>query len=105
MLTKEQKNKWVEALRSGKYKQTFGGLRNQDAGGYRYCCLGVLEQVCPANGVEPNFFSSDAYRRLGKVELDAYDLVSRKLWMMNDKGRMSFSEIANWIEKNLETRD
>lgn len=32
--------KWVEALRSGKYKQTLSELKNNQTGGF--CCLGVL---------------------------------------------------------------
>jgi hypothetical protein len=34
----EIKNKWVSALRSGEYKQTFDTLRDN----YGFCCLGVL---------------------------------------------------------------
>jgi len=35
------KQKWVRALRSGKYIQTSGALRTEDG----YCCLGVLCDV------------------------------------------------------------
>lgn len=35
--------KWLEALRSGNYKQARGSLYNQYSDGY--CCLGVLEHV------------------------------------------------------------
>ena len=37
-LKPEIKTRWVEALRSGKYMQTQGTLRN----GEGFCCLGVL---------------------------------------------------------------
>ena len=37
-MNQEIKQKWVEALRSGKYKQTTYVLRREDS----YCCLGVL---------------------------------------------------------------
>ena len=37
-MKKEIKKKWVKALRSGKYKQGRGELREED----RFCCLGVL---------------------------------------------------------------
>ena len=40
------KNKWVEALRSGKYKQGRGQLNSEN----RYCCLGVLCEVFIAEG-------------------------------------------------------
>lgn len=34
---------WVDALRSGKYKQGSGYLRQGD----KYCCLGVVCELCP----------------------------------------------------------
>lgn len=47
----EIKAKWIEALRSGKYKQGHSHLRQRDkeTGEERYCCLGVLCDI-----VEPN---------------------------------------------------
>ena len=44
-MNKEIMQKWVAALRSGKYKQTDGKLRSyepDECGKYSYCCLGVL---------------------------------------------------------------
>jgi len=40
----EVKKKWLEALRSGEYKQGIGALRNTNAskGIVTHCCLGVL---------------------------------------------------------------
>jgi hypothetical protein len=40
----EVKAKWIEALRSGKYEQAVGALRQGDG----YCCLGVL---CDISGL------------------------------------------------------
>jgi hypothetical protein len=37
-MKQEIKEKWIATLRSGKYKQGAGHLRNNDL----YCCLGVL---------------------------------------------------------------
>ena len=39
---------WVEALRSGKYRQTTQCLHDRDG----YCCLGVLCEVAIDNGVK-----------------------------------------------------
>lgn len=49
-MNKEIKAKWIEALRSGKYKQTTEGVLYD---GNAYCCLGVL---CAEIGLraEPN---------------------------------------------------
>ena len=37
---------WLEALRSGKYKQGRGALRVDEVNDPHYCCLGVLQMVC-----------------------------------------------------------
>lgn len=42
---KELVKLWVEALRSGKYQQVKGVLREPLANGYGYCCLGVLCEI------------------------------------------------------------
>lgn len=41
-MNKEAKEKWIEALRSGKYTQGKNCLKNIDN---TYCCLGVLVKV------------------------------------------------------------
>lgn len=41
MPNKKNIKKWVQALRSGKYKQTKGSLKVAD----RHCCLGVASEV------------------------------------------------------------
>ena len=98
----EIKAKWVEALRSGKYRQGQDFLKN----GNTFCCLGVLREIiepgseelddrgaqylhpkfCAIAGLEPH--------KVGKTN-DVYVLAH-----MNDDGK-PFSEIAYWIEKNL----
>lgn len=43
MITQQQKDEWVAALRSGEYQQGPGALcKVNDDGSRRYCCLGVL---------------------------------------------------------------
>lgn len=41
----ELKTKWVEALRSGKYKQGEGYLSRVDNGAEKFCCLGVVFDI------------------------------------------------------------
>lgn len=56
---KERIKLWVDALRSGKYKQTVGQLRNLNpeltvngkARPVGYCCLGVACEVAIDNGI------------------------------------------------------
>ena len=50
MMNKDVKAAWVQALRSGKYQQATGYLRDIiPASGkqYGYCCLGVLADISP----------------------------------------------------------
>lgn len=44
----EHRRKWVEALRSGGFRQGHGALRSRDG---RYCCLGVACDLAAAEGV------------------------------------------------------
>ena len=57
---------WITALRSGRYPQTQGCLR--DAKGF--CCLGVLEDVAGATWVEMN--EEEALDRIDDPSLPAY---------------------------------
>lgn len=96
----ELKTKWVEALRSGDFKQTRSEFRRERGNGdVSYCCLGVL---CVVGGVEPkptacgNWDFADT--ALGKN-------LEGKLWAdqlasLNDSGA-AFPEVANFIELNL----
>lgn len=51
MLRREIVQKWVDALRSGKYKQGRGGLRVITPEGQKHCCLGVLCEVAKLEGL------------------------------------------------------
>jgi hypothetical protein len=99
----ELKSKWVEALRSGKYKQGRGLLKE----GAQYCCLGVLCKIAGIQGKRRSYGvyefngkavmpSADTCRALGLPVETAGDLGSR-----NDSG-LSFSGIADYIEQNPE---
>lgn len=46
-MDQQVKEKWIKALRSGEYKQGVGSLRRIVEGEHRYCCLGVLCELCP----------------------------------------------------------
>lgn len=106
-MTPELKQKWVDALRSGEYKQEKGQLRYKNNG---YCCLGVLYEVSGGEW-DDDHQGTDCYliKEIGvggtlpgsireKVGLNLED--QDKLIRMNDGGK-SFSEIANWIEMFL----
>ena len=98
------KKQWVEALRSGRYKQGREYLRTElSDGSYNYCCLGVLcdiKEVRIWNSLYPGYHDNGLpnFTILDKVKLDFY--TAQKLAGMNDSGA-SFEEIADWIETNL----
>ena len=49
-MKKEIADKWVEALRSGEYKQAKERLQSEDS----LCCLGVLCKIAEKDGVRIN---------------------------------------------------
>lgn len=112
----EVKAKWLEALRSGKYKQTTGNLKD-DVG---YCCLGVLCDVYRNTKKAKGVRWENGYIRNKKGELGGGFLPffvmkwaglfsvdphirsrSRNLSSLNDQERLSFNEIASLIEAEL----
>ena len=110
-MNQEYKTKWLEALRSGEYKQGMAYLCRDN----KFCCLGVLYDIATKNEPEkyqwngnvpnidpmggvclPPTFAEEINIGLGGYikELD------RSLWYMNDHGD-TFMEIADIIEKYL----
>ena len=116
----EVKAQWVEALRSGKYKQAKGVLHKVGGG---YCCLGVLCDVLGKEWIEPlpmvtvingrdvevacyGITHGGGVARLGlpygimqRIGLQEISRVSR-LMDMNDSGQ-KFETIADYIERAL----
>lgn len=100
----EVKIKWLEALRSGKYKQGKGCLRAGDS----FCCLGVLIDVVDPEGwcadrfqgyvhkyASSNAMPNTVLRNKLELPLDLNILSG-----MNDRGK-SFNEIADYIEARI----
>lgn len=107
------KAKWVEALRSGKYRQGVGALKKEciDDGSLRYCCLGILCDIHDqSQWIDPMRtgarWSYGKYFLTGlppKEVLDWSGLMAaqtKDFSDMNDSGK-SFDEIADYIEANL----
>lgn len=120
-LDPEVKAKWVEALRSGKYKQGRYNLHYKDT----YCCLGVLCEVAvqegvllppevvngyhlyaAAQGVPPQSLIQWAFSTDKHIVKDHYVVKTKKygrrnLIFYNDHAELSFIEIADLIEDQL----
>lgn len=109
------KKQWVAALRSGKYKQTEGALKEWNGTSHRsgYCCLGVLRELMPAKVKEVARKGGDELlssaqlkwagltekRQLSLAKMNdevGYDAGKNKNYHVND-----FKKIADHIEKNL----
>lgn len=102
------KNRWIEALRSGRYKQGHGVLRQGD----EFCCLGVICDLCaPSEWHSSTILKKNGYRHgpysygfPAKVIADEVGLsqeAASHLSTLNDIDMASFGTIADWIEKNL----
>jgi hypothetical protein len=107
------KKRWLDALRSGKFKQGREALRSNHGGDTRHCCLGVLCELAVEDGVA---------RRKGNRYLDCSEILPRDVqhWAelddpnpsvrgqgfsvclaeMNDSGK-DFNAIADIIEEQL----
>ena len=92
----EIKQKWVEALRSGKYQQGHYALQTGEA----YCCLGVLCVVTGTKIFEGNSTRPDDCSYDGILAHGVNNNECARLWAMNDSNR-SFAEIADYIEEHL----
>ena len=115
----EIKRQWLEALRSGEYKQGQRRLRERVKGGSLYCCLGVLCDLhSKATGEAwnihgPYFYCGcdvdlplcvNQWAGIGYDKMEEREsticLLEGVLVDANDSGA-DFPTIANWIEDNL----
>lgn len=95
------KTEWLQALRSGKYKQARYVLKD---GRGRYCCLGVLADLHGVDWIEMkhNLWTLN----VGQSVATEYGLdwnTGGVLSEMNDTGK-SFAEIADYIEAHVQAR-
>lgn len=115
----EDKARWIDALRSGKFRQGEGNLRRkQSNNGVRHCCLGVYAEVCGVEftpilppittGTVIYSFQFPEYREDYTTLPEGWarprgisDEVQNHLMKMNDEDGCSFTEIADWVDANL----
>lgn len=123
-MPKDMKQRWIDALRSGEYKQAQGALE-KDGG---YCCLGVLQMVVDGE-VEtkelvdewgnsyhtPYAIPSDEWCQRNKIAHDWWGVcvedvedsygneeAHHDLPGLNDETGLSFKDIADIIEEQVE---
>ena len=127
-MDKKLKERWIKALRSGKYKQGGGNLRviNKKTNEAKYCCLGVLVDIADEFDLEPyEFRGGDSYNDINEVyahngdeSLPDYhwlksigldNNIANRLASMNDGShpyvrKHSFKQIACYIDRMVKTK-
>lgn len=103
-LPKAFKNRWIKALRSGKFKQGTSSLKSEDDGVATYCCLGVAGHICGVTDFKGQGYlvKGEGIKGISKVpdlikggeDGDNPNELATKLASMNDTGK-SFTEIAD----------
>lgn len=88
MMIPSIKEKWLIALRSGKFKQGFGRMEENGA----FCPIGVLAQVTTNKPMIP-YYIRDQWG------LEMHQLC--EVAVLNDELKLSFEHIADWVEANL----
>lgn len=111
------KEKWVAALRSGKFKQARSALRVESEDGVGYCCLGVLCEVHRQSTKRKGWSRGEEYMgesaflpeqvaKWAGLEIDNDGDVKppkchKTLAQLNDGSGKNFDYIAGIIERNL----
>lgn len=102
----ELKRVWVDALRSGKYRQGQNTLHNTDSGSF--CCLGVAAAVWGIStpetmGVQEDRYGTPATEGPTEIYQELRFVMPTEIVDtgidMNDGGK-SFAEIADMIERD-----
>jgi len=107
-MTQEQKDKWIEALRIGEYKQFKGALC--DVKKTKHCCIDVCRIVLGTkapivrNSTGPGMLFGDEGDTIFRGVTNLSEGEINTLAGMNDSGK-SFSEIADYIELNIEATE
>jgi hypothetical protein len=102
-LSTEQFKGWLEALRSGNYKQGKVELRTLNN---EFCCLGVLVDVIDptAWSLSPNYVWGEYYRGSPPEDIISFEDFNI-FYIMNDSDEKTFPEIADFIETNYKPND
>lgn len=88
---KANRKLWVDALRSGKYRQA------REDGTIEYCCLGVLSLLAKQLTARCTGFEPTKAREFVGLAVSGGVYDRDALWRMNDAGS-SFAAIADIIE-------
>jgi hypothetical protein len=96
-MNKELKRKWVEALRSGKYKQEFIQDRTFDN---KFDVVAVLMDIYDPTAWE-KWFCSYRYNKVDEVHALIPKKLLNTLTIKSWGNRIKFDKLADWIEKKI----
>lgn len=121
MMNRTLRDRWIKALRSGRYKQMTGQLGIKNAEGKEtYCCLGVLSKIAAAEKIIPTpIWAEDCELTLPEKDYSRNDGLPaevrravgltpkqhKRLIELNDDRGASFKEIADYIESKIKAED
>jgi hypothetical protein len=93
----ENVKKWVAALRSGEYEQHSGTMH-----AHRYdahCCLGVAMVMGVGSATDCDYSRVADWLGVSPEEQSAPFYGLEKFVDLNDRDKLSFTEIADYVEK------
>lgn len=100
------KARWIEALRSGKFKQAEDQLKvimyytNDYKPIFGYCCLGVLCEISPSKAKQNSEETLLSKKTANEIFGPGHDQIQEDLAELNDSGA-PFEFIAGFIQENL----
>jgi hypothetical protein len=103
------KRRWVEALRSGRYRQGLGSFEIPPGAGDlfghatepSYCALGVLALVHDIPRYRDNSWLTSNWHGIERFFYGNKDRALVEVYTLNDINRRSFAEIADYVEQNF----
>lgn len=108
MLNKYVKKKWVDALRSDKYTQTFQVMKAQKNGSDCFCALGVLCDIMDPDKWNKdeygmNYWGEDPSVLIQKEILNSIGLTRddmRNVWALNDSSE-NYGPVVKFVRDYL----
>jgi hypothetical protein len=100
MMDQEIKRKWIEALRSGEYKQIGGTLWK----GGHHCCLGVLVSIQGCKYISGNYPEEKFCAGLSDLAIHVLAAANDGVRCPETRQTMrkhSFKEIADYLEREI----
>lgn len=117
VITQKQKDKWLAALRGGRFKQGRDMLMNEYN---EYCCLGVLKRTCNFGNRDPESYGDSFLFKFHEETAEDFAGLEGVLAYLNDGieipqntnnlelqpfAPQSFIYIADFIEKFLPVKE